>query len=184
MVTEMSQAQIPFDWKEAQVIDFKVMNEDWQTYELSDKSQLKVKMILTQVWRAKTQVNPMTGEPLYMWNTINALALLSFPETLRGQSTTGQITPQMIAQNIEHTVDFEMLGKQNEWNVYNLTDGSVLRLRLNITGVSRTKLRGLAGEPIYNVATGVPNYRLTVAENLIRMPSGQTSSKSQGQLYG
>jgi hypothetical protein len=178
----VAQVQIPFNWRDAEIVDFRVMNEDWQTYELSDESRLKVKLVLTQVWRARTQVNPITGEPLYMWNTLNALSLLSFPETLRGQSTTMQITPEIVAQNIDRPVDFEIVGKEDEWNVYNLMDTSVLRLRLNITGISRTKLRGQAGEPVYSVATGTPNYRIKIAESLIRKPPSQPSSKSQ--VYG
>jgi len=177
-------AQVPFNWKDAKIVDFKVMNEDWQTYKLSDESSLKVKLVLTQVWRSRNQVNPMTGEPLYMWNTINALALLSFPEELRGQPSAGAITPEVVAQNFDKPVDFELSGKQDEWSVYNLTDKSVLRLRLNITTITRTKLRGAAGEPIYNVAGGVPNYRLKVADELIRKPKGQTLPDAKSQAYG
>lgn len=180
----MAQEQVPFNWKDAEILDFKVMNEDWQLYELSDHSKLKIKLVLTQVWRGRTQVHPLTGEPLYMWNTINAVSLLSFPEELRGQTTSATITPEMMAQNIERSVDYELSGRQDEWNVYNLSDNSVLRLRLNLSAVMRTKLRGLAGEPVYTIGTGMPNFRLKVPEELVRKPKTQTVGDTKGQLYG
>jgi hypothetical protein len=179
----MSQAP-PFDWKNAEIVDFKVMNEDWQIYKLSDESVLKVKLILTQVWRSRNQVNPITAEPLYMWNTMNTLALLSFPENLRGQPSAIPITPELVAQSFDRPVDFELSGKQDEWNVYNLTDTSVLRLRLDITTITRTKLKGAAGEPIHSVAGGLPNYRLKVADELIKKPKGQAMPDAKSQAYG
>jgi hypothetical protein len=180
----MAQVQLPFNWKDAEILNFKVVNEDWQLYELSDKSQLRIKLVLTQVWKGRTQVNLMTGEPLYMWNTINAVSLLSFPEELRGQPTTTPITPEMLGQNIEKPVDYELSGKQDEWNVYNLSDGSVLRLRLNLTSITRTKVRGAAGEPIYSIGTGLPNYRMKVPDELIKKPTSQMPTKAKDQLYG
>jgi hypothetical protein len=171
-------AQAEFNWKDAELVDFRVMNEGWQYYNLSDGTKLKVKLLLGQVWRSRSQYNPMTGEPLYMWNTQNLVSLASFPAQLRGQTSGLPITPEIIAQNIDQAVDFEASGKEEEWSVYNLADESVLRLRSNITSISRTKLRGQAGEPIYNVATGPPNYRLKVASNLVKKPSVPPSKSS------
>lgn len=160
------------------MVDFRVMNEDWQYYKLSDEAKIKIKLILGQAWRSRTQYNPMTGEPLYMWNTQNLVSLVSFPAELRGQPSNLPITPEVVAQSIDQPVDFEASGKQDEWNVYNLTDGSILRLRLNLTSVFRTKLRGQAGEPVYSVSSGPPNYRLKVAGNLVKKPSVPPASKS------
>ena len=177
--------QVEFNWKDSELVDFTVKNEDWQTYTLSDGSKLRVKLVLTQVWRSRNQVNPMTGEPLYMWNSQNLVALTSFPEQFRSQPTSIQITQDIIAQSIEQTVDFDIVGKQDEWSVYNLTDGSVLRLRMNVTGISRTKIRGQAGEPLYSVLSGPPNYRLKVAEKLIRKTKPTSMiPKSKSATYG
>jgi hypothetical protein len=165
-------------------VDFKATNEDWQYYNLSDGSKIRVKLVLGQVWRSKTQQNPISGEPLYVWNSQNVVAIVSYPDSLRGQPTAIQMTAEAIAQNVEQTVEFELSGKQDEWGSYNLNDGSKLRLRLNLTSVYRTKFRGQAGEPIYSISTGLPNYRLTVAPSLIRKPPSPTPSSSKSQVYG
>jgi hypothetical protein len=179
-----SLAEVQFDWKSAELVDFKVMNEDWQCYTLSDQSRIRVKLILVQVWRSKVH-NPLSGEPLYSWNTQNALALVSYPNTLLGQPTAIQITPETIAQNVEQTVDFDLSGKQDEWSSYTLDDESKLRLRLNLTSVYRTKLRGQAGEPVYSISTGLPNYRLTVSPSLIEKSKiGTVRADSKSPAYG
>jgi hypothetical protein len=164
-------AEPEFNWKDAEIVDFKVVNEGWQYYNLSDEARVKVKLVLVQVWRSRSQYNSMTGEPYYWWNTQNTVSIVSFPEKLRGQASSLPLTPEALAKSIEQVVDFEASGKEEEWNVYNLTDESILRLRLNLTSISRTKLRGKAGEPIYGVSGGLPNFRLKVASKLIKKPS-------------
>lgn len=177
--------QVEFDWKDAELVDFKVLNEDWQYYNLSDKSRIRVKLVLGQVWRSTSQYNPITGEPFYVWNSQNIMALVSYPSELRGQPSNVPITPEVVAQNIDQNVEFEASGKQDEWSSYTLTDGSKLRLRLNLTSISRTKLKGQAGEPVYNVSGGQPNYRLTVAQSLIKKPDKQiTSPNTKSSVYG
>jgi len=63
-------------------------------------------------------------------------------------------------------VDFERVGVE-KWNVYELSDGSVLRAKLEITGILRTDKYGPDGEPLYVVnAQMIP--RIKVPENLIK----------------
>jgi len=179
----MAQVQMPFNWKDAELVDFKVVNEDWQYYNLSDKSKIRVKLVLGQVWRSTTQYDNL-GQPLYVWNSQNITALVSFPSTFRGEPTNLPLTPDMVAQSIDEVVEFETSGKQDEWSAYTFVDGSKLRLRLNLTSIARTKLRGQAGEPIYNVSGGVPNYRLTVSPSLIKKLDKQiTTSDSKSSIY-
>lgn len=165
-----------FDWKHCLAVDFKVVREDWQKFTLSDRAILKVKPVLTGIWRAKDQVNPITQEPLYSWNTFKHVRVVSYPQEYSGEQTTVPITPELLAQSIEETVDFESVGKDDEWSVYNLFDGTVLRLRLNITAISRTKFHGPTGEPLYSLATGQDNYRIKVAINLIQKPRALDST--------
>src|SRR5207237_10782532 len=65
-------------------------------------------------------------------------------------------------------VDYERVGVE-KWNVYELSDGSVLRAKLEITGILRTDKYGPDGEPLYVVnAQMIP--RIKVPENLIKRP--------------
>jgi hypothetical protein len=177
-------AQIAFDWRDAVFVDFKVMKEEWQRYSLSDGSVIRAKLILTSIYRTQTQTNPI-GEPLYTWNFVLPIpaALISYPDRFKGEQTTVPITPESLVQNIDESVDFEMAGSQDEWNVYNLKDGSVLRLRLNLTGVQRTKFHSATGEPLYNLSAGPPNYRIKIAPLLIKKQKS-SGSTSKSSLYG
>ena len=174
---------IEFNPPDAEIVDFKVISEDWQYYKLSDGTKMKMKLLLTQVLRARNQVD-QTGQPLYSWNTQLLMSVVSIGEGLKGTPTPIQITPEVVASNFEATVDFEPIGKQDEWAVYNLSDETVLRLRLNLNAVSRSKLRGPLGDPMYSVSAGMPNYRIKVHPELVKKPVISSSSKSPSHTYG
>jgi hypothetical protein len=175
-------AQVGFNWKDAEIVDFKVVSEDWKHYALSDGAKLKIKLVLGQVWRSPSQHDPLTGEPLYMWNAHHLTSLVSFPAQLRGQPSNIPVTPQAVEENFDQAVGFEILGK-DEWNVYNFTDGTILQVRPSLISVSRTRLRGQAGEPVYDAAGGPPDCTLKVPENLIKKPEARSSS-TKSPAYG
>jgi hypothetical protein len=162
-------AREQFNSTETELVDFKVESEDWQYYSLSDGSKLKIKLVLTQVLRSREEVNEH-GEPVYSWNAPAFLSIVSFSEKLRGQPTNRSVTPERVADSLDSDVDFEKLGEREMWNVYSLSDGSELQLKLKINAIARTKLKGQGGEPIYTVATGMPGYKIKVASNLVKKP--------------
>lgn len=172
---------IQFNVNDTAPVDFQVVKENWQKYQLSDGTVLRAKLVLTNVLKARTQVNPLTGEPLYQWfvATPTPFSLVSWPEQLRGQPTTVQITNELIGQNIDENVGFDMVGKEDEWNIYSLTDGTNLRLRLNITNIQRIKLHGLTGEPLYNMQTQNADFRITIPKNLIKKPTKSPTIKDR-----
>lgn len=180
---------LQFNFKEANPVDFNVIQENWHTYKLSDGSKIKLKLALISIWRSRSQYNPITGEPLYWWNAPSLLSLISFPESFRGEPTKVMPqTPDDMAREVKEVVDFELLGKHDEWNVYTLSDGTVLRLRLNIASITRTSLHAQTGEPIYSTSAGQPNARLKIPSNLIRKPSaaarGPQGSQPPSPAYG
>jgi len=156
-----------FNGVDAEIVDFKVQAEDWQYYDLSDGSRLKLKLILTQVLRSRSQVNDV-GEPIYSWNAPIFLSIVSCPANLRSQPTDVPVTLDRVADSIEVEVDFERMDKNDAWNVYALADGTSLQLKPKINSIARTKLKGQAGEPVYTVATGNPTYKLKVSDKLVR----------------
>ena len=163
-----------FNTVDAEMVDFKVEDEHWQYYNLSDGSKLKLKLVLTQVLRSRNQVNAL-GEPIYSWNAPIFLSIVSCPNSLRSQPTNTPMTPDRIADNIDIEVDFEKVNKNDEWNVYALTDGTTLQLKPKVNGIARTKLKGQAGEPVYTVATGNPVYKVKISNDLIRKGTGMSA---------
>lgn len=172
-------SQIEFNSADTELVDFMVEGEHWQYYNLADGSKLKIKLVLTQVLRSRNQVNEL-GEPIYSWNAPTFLSIVSCPNNLRSQPTDTPTTPDRIADNIDAEVDFEKIGENEEWNVYTLSDGTILQLKLNVNSIARTKLKGQAGEPIYSVSTGIPKFKASISKDLIKKPK----SSSVSQAYG
>jgi len=180
---------IQFDFKGADPVDFNVVQESWHTYKLSDGSKIKLRLSLISVWRSRTQHNPITGEPLYWWNAPLLTSLISFPESFRGEPTKVMPqTPDAMAREVKEVVDFELIGKHDEWDVYNLSDGTVLRLRPSITSIARTGLHAPTGEPIYSTSSGPANARLKIPSNLIKKPAaaakGVQGDQKPSAAYG
>ncbi|HKM76287.1 MAG TPA: hypothetical protein VJZ32_07705 [Candidatus Bathyarchaeia archaeon] len=162
-------SQTEFNTVDAELVDFKVEEEHWQYYDLSDGSKLKIKLVLTQVLRSRNQMNKL-GEPIYSWNAPTFLSIVSCLNSLRSRPTDTPVTPDRIADNIDVEVDFKKASKNDEWNVYTLTDGTTLQLKPKVNSIARTKLKGQAGEPVYTVATGNPTYKVKISNDLIRKP--------------
>jgi hypothetical protein len=59
------------------------------------------------------------------------------------------ITPQDIAEGED--LDFEE--KEEHWNVYKLSDGTTLKVKLVLTGVKRLKKYNPDGLPIYVISS-------------------------------
>ena len=79
-------------------------------------------------------------------------------------------------------MDFERVGAE-KWNVYELIDGSVLRTKLEMTGVLRTDKFGPDGEPLY-VVNNQTIQRLKVAQSLIKKQQFPKQEREPKGLYG
>ncbi len=104
------------------------------------------------------------------------------PKTLKSAPTSPPPTtldPSSV--NTTH-VDFERVGVE-KWNVYELSDGSVLRAKLEITGILRTDNYGPDGEPLYVVnAQMIPRFK--APETLIRKQRTIKKDTRPKGLYG
>ncbi len=143
-----------------EVVDFKVLREDWSNYRLADGTILKVRLVVTKVVRTY-QHDPTTGEPLYVFSRATALSTVSGKE-LRGPPSS-MPSPQEMQASITEVVDFESADKAEKWNIYSLSDGSELKVKLEVTKISKTSLFDDMGDPVYFV----------VSENIVRVRSPQ-----------
>ena len=175
----MSQAQV--DLTKADAVEFSMKDEPWVKYKLEDGTSLFGRLIITKIFRG-TDYDP-TGQPVYAWSSQNLFTTIS-PKALKGTPTNPPPTtldPGSV--NTTH-VDFERVGAER-WNVYELTDGSVLRAKLEITGILRTDKYGPDGEPLYVVnAQMIP--RIKVPETLIKRQQAQASKQDRDRkgMYG
>ena len=72
-------------------LDFKEVEEYWNTYNLSDGTTLKVKLILRGVKRLK-RVEP-DGTPIYVINSINVVRAVNVPEELKAKPKESELPP-------------------------------------------------------------------------------------------
>jgi len=79
-------------------------------------------------------------------------------------------------------VDFEQVGPER-WNVYELSDGTVLRAKLEITSILRTDKYGPDGDPLY-VVNHQPITRLKVKKTLIKKQRILVKDDRPKGLYG
>ena len=72
-------------------LDFKEVEENWNTYNLSDGTTLKVKLVLRGVKRLKN-FEP-DGSPIYVINTINVVRAVDIPPELKAKPKKNEMPP-------------------------------------------------------------------------------------------
>jgi len=75
------EVKMPIDLTKGEKLDFKVVKEDWNEYELADGARLKVKLVLIDVLRMPVY-NPL-GEPIYRIMSQNLVKCTYVPEELK-----------------------------------------------------------------------------------------------------
>lgn len=129
-------------------VDFEVIDEPWNKYELSDQSILKTRYILKTVHRSI-----VNGKNNYRGDGI-PLTIILVPPKLKGRSDPKKYSPKELQANIDKE-DMKFRIIHEEWNEYLLDDCITIRMKSTMTNISRTKKRDHNGDPIYNVDSNV-----------------------------
>jgi len=72
-------------------LDFEEVEENWNTYTLSDGTTLKVKLVLRGVKRLK-RFEP-DGSPIYVINSINVVRAVNVPPGLKAKPKESELPP-------------------------------------------------------------------------------------------
>ncbi len=90
------------------------------------------------------------------------------PPSLRGQPTTTQVNlADPTSYKILASLDFDWMGEE-KWNEYHLTDGTVLKARLELSTVARIDKYQGDGDPVYLVNTSQPLVRFKISEQVLK----------------
>ena len=128
--------------KEYGYVNFKVVEENWSEYELSDKTIIKIKIVPLKFFKKDTNV-PVNSTVL--------MATFSPPE-LRGEpSAIPMPTTPAEAEKALKEVDMKFDTLKEPWNEYELNDIK-LSIKTVVTSVSSTKLYDTQRDPIYLVS--------------------------------
>ncbi|MBM4294016.1 MAG: hypothetical protein FJ126_03820 [Deltaproteobacteria bacterium] len=81
--------KVSFQGREIEVVevDFKVIKEEWNEYDLADGTRIRLKVVATSFARALDEFDN-DGNPVYIVKTSNVLGL-SAPENLKRGSLKG-----------------------------------------------------------------------------------------------
>lgn len=130
--------------EEERMIEFEILKESWNKYQLSDNSVLKMRTILKSVRRITKK-----SEMQYLVDA-QSLTVVHADSSLRGSPNPNQISNDEILKNIEME-DMRYNSLAQESNEYQLDDGTKIKIHNNVTSISRSSLKDQHGDPIYSV---------------------------------
>ncbi len=116
-------------------LDFIVTREDWCRYNLSDNAILKVKVVLTRVYKQQGQLYS-NFQPIYVILTNE-----------RGAPDSNIQSLQELQSSIVRKVSFSTITQ--DWNEYVVDDGTTIRIQPIVTKVVKTSKFDPKGFPIY-----------------------------------
>jgi hypothetical protein len=133
--------------KDTEVLEFDVVEEKWNKYDLADQTVLKARVIIARIARPK--FGP-TGQYSISGQTIFSVTA---PPEKRGQSM--QLPPQSEWNTLPKD-PVKILTNSEPWNKYRIPKtGDVLQVKLVVTEVFRVRDHcDSFGEPFYIVTSG------------------------------
>lgn len=126
-------------------VDFEILKEPWNKYEIADGSIVKTRFVLKKVEIQNLAENKSN----FNIDGQNLSVVYTNPE-LKGTPTNLLYSPIEIKNSVvKDELRYNTLAE--EWNEYLLDDGTRLRLKSTVTKVSRTSKYDKFGDPIYLV---------------------------------
>lgn len=127
-------------------IDFEIIKEPWNKYQLADNSILKTRAVLKKVERVTD------GDKISFNMDAQTLTVIYAESELMGTPNPRPISKKEMIQSIDKP-DMRYDTLSQEFNEYLLDDGTKIKIFTNVTSVSRTSLKNSKGEPVYQVQT-------------------------------
>ena len=132
--------------KDAKSIEFKVVREDWNRYIIKDEKPipLKAKVVVSKI--VKTDRYDEHGDPIYGVAS-QTVAVTDAPREVKGTPSRNINLATAYAKAKE--LEFESV--EEKWNEYEVKDGTVVRVKLVVSGVQKTEYFVPDGDPLYNI---------------------------------
>ena len=127
---------------QAKSLDFEIVKEPWNKYELGDYTILKTRVILRAITRT------MDGDKRNYALSLQNLQSTMSPNELKGPSENRRYSKQELESN---TQDMRYSTLAEEWNEYIVDDGTKIRLKTTVTSVRKSDKFSSNGDPIYLV---------------------------------
>lgn len=123
-------------------IDFDIVKEPWNQYEIQDGSILKIRTVLMKVERALED-----KQFKFNMDTQN-LTVIHAGSGLKGNPNPKPVSNSEIEKTIEKpNMRYNTIAQ--EFNEYALDDGTMIKIYTNVTNISRSALKNSSGDPVY-----------------------------------
>ena len=137
------------------VLDFKVLKEFWDFYNLADGTKLKNRVILTGVKKINSNTNNSSNNNIN--NKVNeyefdfqSIQSFIFSEKSKSNPHTKLYTKQELDASYKIETPFNTISEK--WNEYIISDdGTKLKLKSTVTQIQKSDIVLQNGDPIYNV---------------------------------
>lgn len=127
-------------------LGFEIIKEPWNKYQISDNSVLRTRTILKKVERK------IEGEKISFSMDAQTLTVVDADDTLKGPPSKKINTKEELMKSIEKE-DMRYDTLSQEFNEYQLDDGTKIKIFTHVSKISRTNLKDAKGDPIYSVAS-------------------------------
>jgi hypothetical protein len=137
------------------VLDFKVVKEFWDVYDLTDGTKLKNRVILTGVKKLNSNSinignndkNDKNNEYEFDFQSIQSFI---FSEKSKGNPHTNFYKKEELDTSYKIEVPHSVISEK--WNEYTVKDdGTRLKLKSTVTDIKKSNIFLQNGDPIYNV---------------------------------
>ena len=137
------------------VLDFKVVKEFWDVYDLNDGTKLKNRVILTGVKKLNSNSinignngkNNKNNEYEFDFQSIQSFI---FSEKSKGKPHTNFYKKEELDTSYKIEVPHSVISEK--WNEYAVKDdGTRIKLKSTVTDVKKSNIFLQNGDPIYNV---------------------------------
>ena len=134
---------------ELSVLDFKVIKEFWDAYDLSDGTRLKNRVLLTGVKKFDNYHKDSNKGNEYEFD-FQSIQSFIFSKKSKGNPHAKLYTKQELDDS--YKIDVVHNAVSEKWNEYMINDdGAKLKLKSTVTRISKSDIFLQNGDPIYNV---------------------------------
>lgn len=127
-------------------INFEIIKEPWNEYQLTDDSVLKTRTILKKVERITE------GQKISFAIDAQTLTVVHADSSLKGDRNPNPISVEQMNNAIElRDMNYSTIAQ--EFNEYHLDDGTKIKIYTNVTEISRTSLKDAKGDPVYIISS-------------------------------
>jgi hypothetical protein len=136
----------------AMVLDFKVIKEFWDIYDLTDGTKLKNRVILTGVKKPYKNNNTNNNKINEYEFDFQSIQSFIFSKKSKGNPHTKLYTKQELDSSYTIEISFNTISEK--WNEYTINDNKIklkLKLKSTVTQIQKSNMVIQNGDPIYNV---------------------------------